>query len=80
MDEVVSTRLQLAFYNADGSQSTLSPKYFDESFISDKAKLREWMSDFSELGLFHNQEKGIDLYTEAKGAQLIETKRIDLLA
>ncbi|MBP1040095.1 hypothetical protein I6N95_03615 [Vagococcus sp. BWB3-3] len=80
MEEVLSRRLQLAYYNADGSQSTLSPKYFDEGFIGDKEKLREWMADFSKLELFYNQEKDIQLYTETKGAQLIETKRIDLLA
>lgn len=80
MEEVLSKRLQLIFLNADGSQSTVSPKYFDEVFISDKEKLREWMSDFSKLGLFYNQEKDINLYTETKGAQLIETKKVDLLA
>ncbi|WP_314068302.1 DUF2922 family protein [uncultured Vagococcus sp.] len=79
MDEVVSKKLQLAFFNSNGSQSTLIPKYFDETVIRDQEKLQKWMDDFSALGIFHNTEKEIDLYTEAKEAHLVQTIRTKIL-
>lgn len=79
MDEVISKKLQLAFFNSNGSQSTLSPKYFDETVVRDQEKLQKWMDDFCTLGLFHHSDKDIDLYTEAKEAHLVQTIRTKIL-
>ncbi|MBP1042833.1 hypothetical protein I6N95_17590 [Vagococcus sp. BWB3-3] len=79
MDEVTTERLQLAFFNSNGSQSTISPKFFDETFVNDKEKLQKWMDDFSALELFYSTEKEINLYTEAKEAHLVQTIRRKLL-
>lgn len=74
MNETISKRLQLLFYNGDGSQSTLSPKYFDDDVMGEKEQVQTWMDEFSQLNLFHNYEKDVDLYTEKKGARVVETK------
>lgn len=79
MADKVTKKLQLVFSNSDGSQSTISPKFFDETFIKDKDKLGKWMNDFSKLDLFYHAEKEMTLYTEAKEAHLVQTIRTSLL-
>ncbi|WP_314061563.1 DUF2922 domain-containing protein [uncultured Vagococcus sp.] len=71
-------KLQLIFLNGDGGQSTISPKYFDESLINDPEKVKAWMDKFSALNVFHHQEKDIPLYTGKKNARVIETKTIEI--
>ncbi|WP_314068683.1 DUF2922 domain-containing protein [uncultured Vagococcus sp.] len=74
MNTTISQRLQLVFFNADGSQSTFTPKFYKDELSTDAVKLKEWMDKFSQLELFQHNEKETPLYTEKKGARLIETK------
>lgn len=78
MEVQLTTRLQLIFFNSTGGTNTLAPKYFKEEFIENPLQLQEWMRKLSALNLFHDIEKGMDLYTETKGARLIETKTTQL--
>lgn len=74
MNTTISQRLQLVFFNADGSQSTFSPKFYKGELVTDAAKLKQWMDKFSGLELFQHNEKATPLYTEKKSARVVETK------
>lgn len=74
MDEMMSYRLQLVFLNSGGTTNMMNPKFFKETLAKDTQALQLWMMKFSDLNMFHDAERGIDLYTEKKSARLVETK------
>lgn len=62
-------KLKLSFVNADGTKTTITPKYVDENL--DAATVQQAMEKMAGLQLF--DKKNVALYQKVNGAKYVET-------